>query len=92
MKVFLDGEQVKVVSVKPYAEYTHTKDDKNYYSTAYIVQAMRGKNRIPPGRHFIRVVIEDELDNEGQKIIERGEASYYWLQEASLYAKKKYRF
>ena len=92
VKVFLDGEEVKVISVKPYAEYTHTKDDKNYYSTAYIVQALRGNNRIPPGRHFIRVVIEDELDYEGQKIIERGEASYHWLQEGSIHAKPKYRF
>ena len=81
-----------MVSVKPYAEYTHTKDDKNYYSTAYIVQALRGENRISPGRHFIRVVIEDELDYEGQKIIERGEASYHWLQEGSIHAKPKYRF
>ncbi|MFB0518465.1 MAG: hypothetical protein ACETWC_04180 [Acidobacteriota bacterium] len=81
-----------MISVKPYAEYTHTKDDKSYYSTAYIVQALRGKNRIPAGRHFIRVEIEDELIYKGEKIIERGEASYYWLQEGSIHAKPKYRF
>ena len=92
VKVFLDGEEVKVVSVKPYAEYVYTKEDKNYYQTAYIVQALRGKNRIASGRHFIRVVIEDELLYEGQKIIERGEASYHWLQEGSIHAKLKYRF
>ena len=92
VKVVLDGEEVKVVSVKPYAEYVYTEEDKNYYQTAYIVQAMRGSNRIPPGRHFIRVEIEDELLYEGEKIIQRGEASYYWLQEGSIHAKPKYRF
>ena len=92
VRVFLDGQELEVVSVRPYPEYVYTREGKKYYQTAYIVQALRGENRIPPGRHDIRVVIEDELFYKGKQIIGRGEALYHWLQEGSIHSLPKYRF
>jgi hypothetical protein len=56
------------------------------------MEVIRGKSRVYPGRHFVRVVIEDEWDYEGERIIEKGEASYFWLQEGSTHNLAGYRY
>lgn len=92
IRVFYDEYEMEVVSVQPYLEYIHTKKGEKRYITAYIVQILRGTNRITPGRHFVRIVIQDELEYEGKRVIEKGEASYHWLQEGSIHNVGRYRY
>ena len=92
VQIFLDENELEVVSVQPYPEYISSKDGIKEHVTAYIVQALRGKNRITPGRHHVRVVIQDELEYEGKTVVEKGEASYHWLQEGNIYNKARYGY
>lgn len=92
VRIFLDEMELEVVSIQPYPEFIGSKEGQNKYITAYNVQALRGKNRVAPGRHFIRVVIQDELEYEGKTIIEKGEGSFHWLQEGNIYNKARYRY
>jgi hypothetical protein len=92
VRVFFDEKELEVISVQPYLEYIPSKKGEERYITAYIVQALRGKNRVTPGRHYVRVVIQDELEYEGKTILEKGEASYHWLQEGSIHNVARYRY
>jgi hypothetical protein len=92
VQVFLDDRELEVVSVVPFPEYTSSRKGKKEFCTAYMVQALRGRTRVYDGRHHVRVVIMDELEDAGKKVVEMGEASYYWLQEGSIHSKAKYSF
>ena len=91
VKVFLDGKEASVVSLQTYPEYAGGKGEPQF-TTAYLVQVLRGANKLQPGRHSIRVVIQDELDYRGEKIVEMGEGWYYWLQESSVHTAQKYNY
>jgi hypothetical protein len=92
VRIFVDETELEVVSVQPYLEYILSEGGVNRYVTSYVVQAIRGRNGITPGRHFARVVIQDELELEGRTIIEKGEASYHWLQEGNIHNVARYRY
>ncbi len=92
VKIFFDGNELKVVSVTPYPEFVNTKDGRDFFLVSYLVQALRGNNRIDNGRHNVKVVIEAEFETDGKKIIEKGEGSYSWIQEVSIQSLKKYNY
>ena len=92
VKAFLDGEELKVVSAAPYPEYVVSEGGNDFYQTGYVIQALRGKSRVGPGHHVVRVVIEDTLDYEGKTLTEKGEAFYFWRQEGNIYSVRKYSF
>ena len=68
------------------------KDGENLFMTAYLVQASRGNNKITPGRHSVRVVIEEEFERNGKILLGKGEALYYWLQEGNIHNILRYSF
>jgi len=91
-KVFLNGEELKVVSAAPFPEYVGAEGANDFYQTGYVIQALRGKSRVGPGYHIVRVVIEDALDYEGKMLTEKGEAFYFWRQEGNIYSVRKYGY